>query len=63
MRISYCRPNIGTRNEARRPPPSTHPFVESQLQTLVEAIVLAIKEQLAEYITGLVDAYRGEKTA
>jgi len=24
--------------------------------------ILAIKERLAEYITGLVDAYRGEKT-
>src|SRR6266403_4285764 len=40
LRISYCRPNIGTRNEARRPPPSTHPFAESQLQALVEAILL-----------------------
>ena len=25
--------------------------------------ILAIKERLAEYIIGLVDAYRGEKTA
>ena len=25
--------------------------------------ILAIKERLAEYITGVVDAYRGEKTA
>jgi hypothetical protein len=24
LRISYCRPNIGTRNEARSPPSSTH---------------------------------------
>src|SRR6266478_3511585 len=39
LRISYCRPNIGTRNEARRPPPSTL-FAESQLQALVEAILL-----------------------
>jgi len=30
---------------------------------LTLAEILAIKERLAEYITGLVDAYRGEKTA
>src|SRR6266850_2111311 len=60
LRISYCRPNIGTRNEARRPPPSTHPFAESQLQALVEAILLTglcsatqllrIRRWLTEYL-------------
>src|SRR6267154_4090942 len=40
LRISDCRPNIGTRNEARRPPPSTHHSRNRNCKTLVEAILL-----------------------
>ena len=39
-RISYCRPNISTRNEAQRPPPSAHHSWNRNRSTLVEAILL-----------------------